>query len=277
MPRRGVFEQLEPRFALAATADVTALLLRINGQQQWVNQSESRVMVSPGASLEVAGARIDVSGDLVGVGGVLQMEGYLRSSTKMDALGEFNYADGRFSNALAVDEAAIDEVHGGLSGSWQVAAETNRLSVALVHYIGDEVEVMDRFFVQLQTVLPDFEGQGRVQGDNRSVKVGQLVQLAASISNLDEGPAVTYLEVDVYHESDPLTPVWVGTLVEQDGNGRLSGQVRNDNENDTFEKFWRPDRAGAYTIKVYVDPEHHWLESSEDNNIFVFKLDVAAK
>lgn len=269
-------EQLEPRLALAA-ADVTALLLRINGQDRWVDQSETTVVIAPGSSFEVAGARIDVDGDLVSAGGVLQMEGYLRSSTKQDALGEFNYADGRFSSALPVEEAAADVVHGGLNGSWQVTAETNRLSVVLVHYVGDAASVMDRFFVQLQSVLPDFVGDGKVQGVNGSVKVGQLVQLAASVADLPEGMAVTYLEVDVYHESDPLTPVWVGTVVEKDSNGHVSGPVRNNNDSDAFEKFWRPDRAGTYFIKVYVDPEHDWLESSEDNNIFTFSLFVAAK
>jgi hypothetical protein len=215
-------EQLEPRLALAAT-DVTALLLRINGQDKWADQSEMPVVVAPGSSFEVAGARIDVDGELVGTGGVLQMEGHLRSSTKQDAPGEFNYADGRFSSALPVEEAAADVVHGGLNGSWKVTAETNRLSIVLVHYVGDTVEVMDRFFVQLQSVLPDFEGDGKVQGVNGSVKVGQLVQLAASVSDFGEGMAVTYLEVDVYHESDPLTPVWVGTVVEKDSNGHVSG------------------------------------------------------
>jgi Uncharacterized conserved protein len=267
---------LEPRLALAA-ADVTALLLRINGQDKWVNHSETPVVIAPGSSFEVAGARIDVDGALVNTGGVLQMEGYVRSSTKQDALGEFNYADGRFSFALPVDEAAADVVHGGLNGTWKVAAESNRLSVVLVHYVGDAVEVMDRFFVQLQSVLPEFVGDGKVQGVNGSVKLGQLVQFAASVSDLGEGMAVTYLEVDVYHESDPLTPVWVGTVVEKDSNGHVSGQVHNHNDSDAFEKFWRPDRAGTYLIKVYVDPEHHWLESSEDNNIFTFSLVVAAK
>jgi hypothetical protein len=269
-------EQLEPRLALA-TADITALLLRINGQEQWASESETRLVVAPSSTLEIAGARIDVSDDLVSAGGVLQMEGYLRSSTADDALGEFNYADGRFSTAITVDEAAADAVHGGLNGSWQVTPETNRISVVLVHYVGDAVTVMDRFFVQLQTSVPDFVGEGEVRGTSRSIKVGQLVQLAASISNLGEQSSDTYIEVDVYHESDPLTPVWVGTLVEKDGNGRVSGQVRNDNPHDRFEKFWRPDRAGEYTIKVYVDPELHWLEAEEGNNVFFFSLTVSAK
>lgn len=260
----------------APAADLTALLLKINGTPQWVHESETPVLVKPGGTFEVAGALIDVSGELVQVGGVLQMEGYLRASTKKDALGEFNYGDGRFSSALAVDEAALDQTHAGLAGQWEVSAEHNRLSVALVHYVGDQVVVTDRFFVQLQTELADFEVSADINGNgNRTIKVGQLVQLWGEFDNVGDGTFSTYLEADIYHQSDLTNPIWVGTL--EGKAGEVSGQVRNENENDPFDKFWRPDQSGTYLIKVYVDPEHHWIEANEDNNVFVFQVEVLAK
>ncbi len=300
-PLRG-WEPLESRYALAAAgledpvgadqpalvssqaapvaapaADLTALLLRISGRELWVQQSETQVVIAPGATLEVAGARIDVAESLVAVGGVLQIEGYLRSGGADGDLGEFDYTSGLFSAALPVAEAVADVVHGGLAGQWTVTAQHNRLSVVLVHYVGDEVTATDRFFVQLQTAAPDFVVTGDVGGNShRTFRVGQLIQLMGQLDSAGDGAFSTYIEADVYHQADLTTPVWVGTLSgTTSSDGPVRGHLRNDNDQDGFEKFWRSDRAGTYLIKLYVDPENNWLEANEDNNVFVFQVVVA--
>jgi hypothetical protein len=280
LPLRGC-EALEARYALAGldvpAADLTALLLRVGGKDVWIKESETPVVIAPGAALEVAGALIDVQGELVQTGGVLQMEGYLRTSDK-EGLGEFDYDDGRFSAGLPVEAAAADEVHAGLSGDWVIAAGHNCLAIALVHYVGDDVTVTDRFFVQIQTTVPDFVLLAGIDGGDNKIKVGEQVHLAAAFANLGQGSFTTFVEADIYHESDLATPVWVGTLAGTVGRLEyVRGRLENDNDQDPFDKTWRPDRAGTYTVKAYVDPEHDWLELSELNNVFVFKITVAAK
>jgi hypothetical protein len=280
-PLRGC-EALEARYALAGldapTADLTALLLRVSGKDVWVKESETPVVIAPGDTLEVAGALIDVQGELVKTGGVLQMEGYLRAADKQ-GLGEFDYRDGRFSAGLPVEAAAADEVHAGLAGSWEIAAEHNRLSVGLVHYMGDDVTVTDRFFVQIQTALPDFVLSAEIKGkDDRTFKVGQQVHLEAAFANAGDGWFATYVEADVYHESDLVTPVWVGTLEGvAGGKHEVGGRLASDNAADPFDKFWRPDWAGTYVVKAYVDPEHDWLEGDESNNLVMFEVVVEGK
>jgi len=277
MPRARTFrpacEQLEPRLALSA--DLTAVAVSIGGEVTWIHDSEAKIAVAPGQELAIVGALIDVTDDLVSTGGMLQMEGYLRSGDGAGGLGEFDYTQGRFSPGLTVDEAAIDEVHAGLSGGWTIDPLHNRLSIALVHYVGDAVATTDRFFLQLQTFMPDF-GIVNATHDNghREFKVGQKVDIRFELTNSGDGALPWYVEGDVYHESDLTTPIWVGTFVSAD---ESKGKLVNDNDLDSFSKHWRPDREGTYIIKLYADPEHEWLEGSEDNNVFTFSITVSAK
>jgi hypothetical protein len=277
MPRARTFrpacELLEPRLALSA--DLTAVAVSLGGEVTWIHDSETKLAVVPGQELAIVGALIDVTDDLVSTGGVLQMEGYLRSGDGAGGLGEFDYTQGRFSSALTVDEAAIDEVHAGLSGGWTIDALHNRLSIVLVHYVGDAVATTDRFFLQLQTYMPDYGVTGgAVESDNREIKVGQMVDIRFELTNSGDAVLPWYVEGDVYHESDLTTPVWVGTFVATD---KSKGKLVNDNDSDSFSKHWHPDRAGRYLIKLYVDPEQQWLEGTEDNNVFSFWITVGGK
>jgi hypothetical protein len=229
--------------------------------------------------LEVTGFYLELGAEASQAEGVLAIEGYLRKPSNMDLLGGFDYEDGRFGGGLAFEALSELPFHPGLGGEWILARSWNRLSMPLVHYFGDEWETIDRFFINLQYDLPDFsadftntENHGQL-----TAKVGQEVRFKGTIANKGQGTASTYIEVDVYHESDPLTPVWVGTLSGTvKGGGRFEGRIANHNPNDAFDVYWRPSKVGKYTIKVYADPEHLWKESDEDNNVLARTFTVWA-
>jgi hypothetical protein len=257
------------------SASIQAVLLRVNGQEVWVERSEGFVLLLEGDALEVVGTRLAASDELATTGGVLQLEGYVRTPHRRTDLGEFDYDGGLFSGGMPVGSIGQGGgVQPGLNGSWKVGAGFNRMSVALVHYVDGNVTVVDRFFVNLQTDTPDFILSAGPHGGKESVKVGQSAKFKGEWINNGAGVFWTYAEVDVYHESDSTNPVWAGTLTGETGPGDSEGGTFENTTDDAFDRWWRPDRAGTYVVKAYVDPENTWHEANEENNLVVFKVNV---
>jgi hypothetical protein len=256
------------------SATIQALLLRINGKELWLERSEARVFLVEGDELEVIGARLATTDELEATGGVLQLEGYVRMPHRRSELGEFDYDGGRFSGGMAVSSIGQRDVQPGLNGGWEVGAGFNRMSVALVHYVDGDVAVVDRFFVNLQTATPDFVISGGLHGGNSAFKTGQWAKFDGEWSNKGGGEFWTYAELDVYHESDLTRPVWVGTLTGETGPGdRRKGTFEN-NSDDAFDRWWRPQHEGTYVVKAFVDPENTWHEGNEGDNVVTFKVSV---
>ncbi|MGI9429170.1 MAG: CARDB domain-containing protein, partial [Bythopirellula sp.] len=93
--------------------------------------------------------------------------------------------------------------------------------------------------------------------------------------NAGEGQYRSYAEVDIYHESDPTKVVWSGTQADVVGEGdKDAGEFLNKVRRDGFSKQWVPELGGKYTLKFYADPENHWAESNEDNNVHTLEIEV---
>lgn len=186
------------------------------------------------------------------------------------AFGEFDYEDGRFGDPSGDAPLAggVHE-HGGLDGAWDPVDGTNRLSLALVRYFGDlEWEVHDRFFVNLQ--------QGQTDLEIAFVDFNpSQTQFSATIRNNGVHTVTNYAEVDVYHESDLLNPVWVGVADFTLDAGKSSAlRFSNPATDPNFDTQWTPGESGTYVYQVYLDPENALQELEEGNNLLAGKFEI---
>ena len=83
----------------------------------------------------------------------------------------------------------------------------SKLSIAIVRYAETTV-VESRFFAFLQVEQPDFLVEPNVSAQ----QVGSSVAIKGQSSNAGLGLYHSYAEVRVFHPSDFVNPVWVGTL-----------------------------------------------------------------
>lgn len=260
-----------------APITMTALELLVNGAAVRIDQSESVFTLQPGDTLQVAGIHYSVDSAAIGLEGVVAMEGYLR---RMDAAGDsaFDYADGRFGNPDTLEPIVPGEVrHSGLAGSWTAELGDDGLVIALVRYFGDSAVTESRFFVQLRVGVPNFDLSASLNASVHSQHptVGQPLSIEGFWSNVGDGRYRNYTEVDVFYESLPETPIWVGTLSGVAGpGGTVSGEFRNDNPDDPFAEQWTPLLPGKYVLRFAVDPEEFFEGQSEHHNVIEVRLTV---
>jgi hypothetical protein len=247
---------------------ITSIVLKVGGHTITARPGD-HVQVQVGDLVEVIGINVECA-SASPIGGVLAMEGYVRKPHEGLGGDGFDYGDGRFGAPATKDPIAAGSlVHPGLEGGWKAEAGWDRFSIAMVRYDGDLVEVEDRLHLILQVGTPNFTfDDAWARGIIGSLGlVGREVAIWAEWQNTGEGLFANYAEVDVYHESNLNTPIWVGTLEGVLGaDETIRGQFLNSNPNDAFAEHWIPQQAGTYLLKFYADPEHLWAESDEVNN-----------
>lgn len=257
--------------AAVTSATISEVTIRVDDQL---------VSITPGATLALkVGQLIAVQGVRFQLDGAAQaddqfaLEGYLRQLTvsgRSRISDDYNYQDGRFGSGLSLNEGASSGEHQGLTGAWQATTGQTALSLVLMRY-ADDVPAglpLARIVIQLQvtqrTDKVDFQiAQGKVD----KAQLDRTTTITGAWVNTTKGTFRNYAEVNVYHESDLLAPVWVGTLSGVSVNGgRVSGEFTNDRADDAFAERWVPNRSGRYVVRFYADPENVWKETNERNN-----------
>lgn len=266
---------LEDRALLSAAnpLDIAEVHLKVAGEDVVV-KNRRPVIVQPGDSLEVVGITYAGSQNMEPLEGVIAFEGYLRTR-QGNGKNEFDYGDGRFGDADTDDPIdGTETTHPGLDGDWDINTDTNRLVISMVRYFGNEFEVEDRFAINIQTGSPDFAHK-LTSEPLPDVRLGKRVTLTGAWTNAGQGTLRTYAEVDIYHESDPETIVWVGVLEGRAKAGQqVVGRYVNRGINNALPVHWVPQEAGNYTLKFYGDPEEAATEANEDDNYHELELTV---
>lgn len=254
---------------------ISAVHLLIDGQEVTLNSLDQILEMEVGSSLQIVGIDYRLHGEDV-VDGKIAFEGYLNklkgSNVKTD------YTDGRFGGHEQAGELPFGSAsHGGLNDAWTMEAGDESITLVMVRYGADEVAVEDRITIRTQVGTPDFvmHPEILVKGSNKGIVAGKTVKLYGAWGNVGEGTYRNYMEVDIYHESDPSKIVWSGAISDVTSAGDYDkGQFLNKVDRDGFSKKWIPELGGTYTLKFYVDPEQTWNESNEDNNVGYAKLEV---
>lgn len=279
----------EPELAQAVVADavdnslaardqalaISAIHFVIDGREVTLTSLDQLLEMEVGSSLQVVGIEYRLNGEEV-VEGKIAFEGYLNklsgSRVKTD------YSDGRFGGHEQEGQLAFgNSSHSGLSEAWKMEAGTESLTLVMVRYSADGVAVEDRINVRTQVGTPDFVMYSKVvaRGSSRGVVAGEKVQLYGAWGNVGDGTYRNYMEVDIYHGSDPSKIVWSGAISSVTTAGDYdSGEFLNKVKRDGFSKRWIPELGGNYTLKFYVDPENTWNEADESNNVGTATLEV---
>jgi hypothetical protein len=264
-----------------ATADqptvITAVELKVNGESVTVHSSFDTLRLNQGDKIEVVGVNYEVH-DSMKADGVFAGEGYLSSLDDGAAASSVNYSDGRFSlrstnPAVTVGKGAMS----GLDGAWKITEGTDRLSVSLIHYSGDNSERMSTFGIRLQVGDPDFVVDSAVaeQFFGRELVEGEQVAIKGSMLNQGAGRYQNYSEVDVFNAKTGKVE-WAGSFGGNvDANNPVSGEYLNTDPNDEFAERWVPTTPGDYVIKFFADPENSWNETNESNNVIEVRITVS--
>jgi len=254
---------------------ISAVHLLIDDREVTLTSLDRPLEMEVGATLEIVGIDYRLNGEEV-VDGKIAFEGYLNqlrgSRVRTD------YSDGRFGGHQQEGELPPGAAsHDGLSGTWQVEAGTESLTLVMVRYGAEEVVVEDRITIRTQVGTPDFvmHPEVIVKGSSKGIVAGRTVKLYGAWGNEGSGTYRNYMEVDIYHESDPSKIVWSGAIEDTVTAGDYDrGRFVNKVKQDGFSKSWIPELGGTYTLKFYVDPENTWNESDETNNVGTAQLEV---
>jgi hypothetical protein len=254
---------------------ISAVHVLIDGRELTLTSLDQPLVMEVGAALQIVGIEYRLQGDEP-MDGRIAFEGYLNklkgSRVRTD------YSDGRFGGHVQEGELPFgSSSHPGLSGTWTVEAGTESLTLVMVRYGVDEIAVEDRLTIRTQVGTPDFviSPDVKFRGSNQGLVAGRKIRIAGTWGNAGEGQYRSYAEVDIDHESDPTRVVWSGTQADVLGEGEKdAGEFLNKVRRDGFAKRWVPELGGKYTLKFYADPENHWAESNEDNNVVTLELKV---
>lgn len=254
---------------------ISAVHLLVDGREVSVTSLNEIVEMEVGSTLEIVGIDYRLLGE-ESVSGKIAFEGYLNKLRGASVATD--YSDGRFGGHEQEGELPVGSAaHSGLEGEWKLAAGTESITLVMVRYGANEVAVEDRVTIRTQVGTPDFVMYPKVvvRGSSRGIVTGEKVQLYGAWGNVGDGTYRNYMEVDIYHESDPTKIVWSGAIASVTTAGDYdSGEFLNKVSKDGFAKRWIPELGGTYTLKFYVDPENAWNEADEDNNVGTATLDV---
>ena len=254
---------------------ISAVHVLIDGREATLTSLDQPLVMEVGSSLQIVGIDYRLQGDQP-VDGKIAFEGYLNKL--IDSRVSTDYSDGRFGGHVQEGELPYgSSSHPGLSGAWNLEAGTESLTLAMVRYGTDEIAVEDRITIRIQAGTPDFVMSPDVTltGSNKGLVAGRQIRIASTWGNSGEGRYRSYAEVDIYHESDPTRVVWSGTQADVVGEGdRQAGEFLNKVRRDGFSRRWIPDLGGKYTLKFDADPENHWAESNEDNNVVTLEITI---
>lgn len=253
---------------------ISAVHLKIGERQVVVTSLDDPVVMEVGDTLQVVGVDYRLQGD-EGVSGKIAFEGYL-NKYRGNKLRTGDVITGRSvqSGELPMGESH----HPGLKAAWRMKAGTESVTLVMVRYANNEAIVEDRIKIRTQVGTPDFALADRIkiQTGRAGLVVGERVKLYGAWGNLGEGVYKNYAEVDIYHESDPTTLVWVGSISDVVGERDFdTGEFTQRHREKGFSKRWIPELGGVYTLKIYVDPEDRWAESDESNNVGVVQVEVS--
>ena len=254
---------------------ISAIHLRVGDRSITINSLDQLIKMEVGDRLAVVGIDYRLA-EGVEVSGKVAFEGYL-NKLKGSKL-RTDYSDGRFGRHEQDGQLPTGESsHGGLDGEWTMKAGTESVTLVLVRYDESGATVEDRVTLKTQVGTPDFVMSSRAIATSRGgqLVVGETARIYGLWANVGEGTYRNYAEVDVYHESDPSTIVWAGTLSRTlGGNQAVIGEFHNSASDEQFSKRWTPNQAGNYVLKFYADPEQSWDEVSEENNVTTIKVTV---
>lgn len=262
------------------TAPVTVkeIQLRVNGQDVFLDESDSKISLNAGDYVEVISLGLSVGQGLQTNDGVFAVEGYVNKLFSANDRSQTDYADGRFSARSGNTAVALgDVVQGGLDGGWTVEEGWDRLTLNLVHYFGNQSSREAAVSLLLEVGTPDFAFSDDVyESFSKPLTVGEEISITGSWLNQGDGRYHNYAEVDIFYEGQEI-PEWVGVLVgNANSQNGVSGEFLFPTENgDMFTERWTPQKAGNYRIEFTVDPEKIWDESNEDNNRIRLDVTVA--
>ncbi len=261
---------------------ISAIHVLIDGREVTLTSLDRPLEMEVGSSLQIVGIDYLLSGKkgrLNGeevISGKIAFEGYLNKLHGKRV--RTDYGDGRFGGHVQEGELPFgSSSHPGLNDAWKMEAGTESLTLVMVRYDVDGATVEDRITLRTQVGTPDFviHPEIKIKGSSKGVVVGKQVKIYGAWGNQGEGRYRNYAEVDIYHESDPNKIVWSGTIADVVDAGEFDkGRFVNKVKRDGFSRSWIPELGGCYTLKFYADPENHWAESNEDNNVVTVELEV---
>lgn len=253
---------------------IRSIQLQVN-HERIVNltASDSTAFLAAGDHVQLVGVAYDVTAGPDGMEGIIAAESCIHKVPEAvdGGAGAFDFADGRYGGATTTEPIVAGEgFHGGVNDGWTVEEGWDRISVALIRYFGNSSEVEASFHAKLQIGEPDFvitKSLAKQVKKMKKLTVGETVELKGGWANNGTGRFHNYMEVDIYHMSNPDYPEWVGVLVgNANAEGKVEGAIENHNDSDSFSVHWTPQQAGEYMLLVAVDPEDAWSETDETDN-----------
>lgn len=267
----------EPDLDIQQQDVIQSLKVSVNGQEHVLTPGNNRLELVAGDKLEV----VEIAFESGATEGVYAAEGYINKINGLSSASLIDYEDGRFSGSERDYQAnGEDGVVAGLADEWIVESGWDRLTISLMHYAEESVDVDGRFQINLQVGQPDFAFDTDYLDKVTELEIteGDEVKIPAKWANGLAGNFHNYAEVDIYHEFKPNVIVWAGASVGNASSGNtIEGQFVSTRQGEGFSEHWTPDRPGEYTLKYYLDPEHVVNESNEDNNVYEIRLTVNAK
>ncbi|MGI9429745.1 MAG: hypothetical protein ACR2NM_13875, partial [Bythopirellula sp.] len=144
---------------------ISAVHLLIDGREVTLTSLDQPLAMEVGSSLQIVGIEYRLVGDELfdePVDGRIAFEGYLNKL--QGSRVRTDYSDGRFGGHVQEGELPFARsLHPGLSGTWNVEAGTESLTLVMVRYGADEIVVEDRITIRTQVGTPDFVVSPEVQ------------------------------------------------------------------------------------------------------------------
>lgn len=154
-------ERLDKRELLAGdldfvqSADIVAIEFEIAGVVFTATEANNPVVnIQAGQQIRITGIDYQIADDAPTDQGALAFEIYRRREHGANVIGSFDYTDGRFAdpieNSLAIGSSNRNP---GVDRGWLIEDVDNRIAVVAIRYVGDQNNIEDRFFLDINSFI----------------------------------------------------------------------------------------------------------------------------